>query len=341
LSGSADWIEPGAFEVAPGVYRIPLPLPDEGLRAVNVYAIIDGPELVLIDGGWTLERSQRQLEAALKSIGRALPEITRFLVTHVHRDHYTQAVSIRRQTGAKVFLGSGEEPSLRAQLAPDATPLRSQLGLLRAAGAAPLVTELLAQIGDRQVDATDFELPDGWLGPAGAVRLDGRELDVLPTPGHTRGHVVFTDRAAGLLFAGDHVLPHITPSIGFEVAPTELPLRDFLESLRLVREMPDRRLLPAHGPVADSVHARVDQLLDHHGARLDACQAVVAAGAETSYQAARVLPWTRRNRHFDELDPYNRMLATIETGAHLDLLAAQGRLTRITTEGVHHYAQIG
>ena len=36
-------------------------------------------------------------------------------------------------------------------------------------------------------------------------------------PGHTPGHYVFADRADGLLFAGDHVLPTITPSIGFTV----------------------------------------------------------------------------------------------------------------------------
>ena len=34
------WTEPGTFEVAPGVYRIPLPLPNDGLRAVNVYALV-------------------------------------------------------------------------------------------------------------------------------------------------------------------------------------------------------------------------------------------------------------------------------------------------------------
>ena len=77
---------------------------------------------------------------------------------------------------------------------------------------------------------------------------------MVATPGHTRGHVVFVDAAAELLFAGDHVLPHITPSIGFEAVPGPLPLGDYMDSLRLVRELPDRRLLPAHGPVSPSVH---------------------------------------------------------------------------------------
>jgi glyoxylase-like metal-dependent hydrolase (beta-lactamase superfamily II) len=55
------------------------------------------------------------------------------------------------------------------------------------------------------------------------------------------------------MFAGDHVLPHITPSIGFEQQPAELPLGAYLDSLKLVRGLPDRRLLPAHGPVTPSV----------------------------------------------------------------------------------------
>ena len=39
MSGAPDWTLPGAYEVADGVHRIPLPLPMDGLRAVNVYAL--------------------------------------------------------------------------------------------------------------------------------------------------------------------------------------------------------------------------------------------------------------------------------------------------------------
>jgi glyoxylase-like metal-dependent hydrolase (beta-lactamase superfamily II) len=60
-----------------------------------------------------------------------------------------------------------------------------------------------------------------------------------------------------MLFS-DHVLPHITPSIGVETVPTEAPLASFLESLALVRTLPDLMLLPAHGPVTRSSHARVE-----------------------------------------------------------------------------------
>ena len=72
---------------------------------------------------------------------------------------------------------------------------------------------------------------------------------------------MFAERAAGLLFAGDHVLPTITPSIGFTVPPVPDPLGDFMASLTKVRSLPDLTVLPAHGPVAPSSHARVDELL--------------------------------------------------------------------------------
>jgi glyoxylase-like metal-dependent hydrolase (beta-lactamase superfamily II) len=149
--------------------------------------------------------------------------------------------------------------------------------------------------------------------------------------------VVFVDAAAGLLFAGDHVLPHITPSIGFEPVPPQLALRDYLGSLAAVRRMPDLRLLPAHGPVTDSAHTRIDQLLEHHRSRLDECADAVLQGAETAYQVAGMLTWTRRFRPLEELDSFNQMLAVNETAEHLDLLVVQGRLRSGDLDGIRHY----
>ena len=98
--------------------------------------------------------------------------------------------------------------------------------------------------------------PDEWIAAGQDFDLGTRTLTAITTPGHTRGHVVFADAAAGLLFAGDHVLPHITPSIGFEEAPSAAcRCGDYLQSLNVVRRLPDMRLLPAHGPVSPSTHA--------------------------------------------------------------------------------------
>jgi glyoxylase-like metal-dependent hydrolase (beta-lactamase superfamily II) len=332
-----DWQEPGAHPVAPGIYRIPLPLPMDGLRAVNVYAVAAGSSVTMIDAGWAIEESRSQLEQSLKQIDAGLGDVDRFLVTHVHRDHYTQAVTLRREFGTRVSLGIGERPSLE-ELHESGTGDRAQTAQLRRYGAAGLLDELVARGWKEPIDLAQWELPTDWLTDGQTLDVGERALRAVHTPGHTRGHLVFADLADGLLFAGDHVLPHITPSIGFEASVTESPLADYLRSLAAVRALPDLRLLPAHGPVTASVHARVDELLAHHEDRLAESEAAVRAGAVTPYEAARALGWTRRRRAFADLDPWNQMLAVCETGAHLLVLAAQGRLRHTTIDGVDHFA---
>lgn len=331
------WTEPGAFEVAPGVHRIPLPLPSDGLRAVNVYAVETGDGLVLIDSGWALDVAEKQLEAALGTLGHGFEDIRRFLVTHMHRDHYTLAIQLRRVYGAKVALGIGEQPSLERVLT---RRLDGQAAEMVRWGADQLVARWREAFGAGEAKGPGgrYEEPDEWLDGTTEIDLGDRVLVALPTPGHTQGHVVFADQRAGVLFAGDHVLPHITPSIGFQPEPAKLPLGDYLDSLRLVRSYPDLRLLPAHGPVAPSVHARVDELLAHHEERLAATLAAVRDGAGTAYEAARRLGWTRRHRRFDDLDLFNQTLAAGETAAHLDVLVVRGELRSSNVDGVVEYA---
>jgi glyoxylase-like metal-dependent hydrolase (beta-lactamase superfamily II) len=334
-----EWEEPGCFEVAPGVYRIPLPLPNDGLRAVNVYAVADEDGLVLIDSGWALQGARDRLAEALASLGAGVGDVRRFLITHVHRDHYEQSVALRSEFGIPVALGEQEKPSMDDMLSPGYAPLHSQLARLRRHGAAELAGELERYVAEHRAAEPSEDLswtpPDEWLADRSGVQAGNHALRVLATPGHTRGHVVF--RSEALLFAGDHVLPHITPSLGFQPAPEEYPLASFLDSLRLVRSMPDTRLLPAHGPVTESTHARIDELLEHHRTRLEDTVEAIAKGADTAAAAAGLLTWTRRAKALPDLDPFNRMLAVLETATHLDLLVLQGRLQAEESGGVLAY----
>jgi glyoxylase-like metal-dependent hydrolase (beta-lactamase superfamily II) len=270
-----------------------------------------------------------RLAASLAALGAGIGDIRRFLVTHQHRDHYTLAVEVRREFRTPISVGIKEKDGLELAMVPGRLHLAAQAAELRRHGAGELADAVLAdQAG---VDTSRlWELPDSWLRPPEHIAVGGRTLRALPTPGHTRGHVVFVDEDARLLFAGDHVLPHITPSIGFEPVTFPHPLRDYLASLRLVRGLPDLRLLPAHGPVREHAHQRVDELIAHHERRLEATAGHVASGARTARDVAQGLRWTRRERRLDELDTFNQMLAVLETAAHLDVLAARGRL-RVTT----------
>lgn len=332
------WSAPGAWQVTEGVHRIPLPLPMDGLKAVNVYAL-EGPDgLTLVDGGWAITEGRDALEAGLKSMGAGVGDIRRFLVTHVHRDHYTLARVLGTEVGAHVSLGLGDKPTL--DLVPRGEGHSGTEDMLRAAGALDLA-ESWGKGSRSELDPEAWRFPDTWLDGDVQVEAGARTLDAVHTPGHTQGHYVFADAAAGLLFAGDHVLPTITPSIGFEPVPVVDPLGDFMASLTKVRGLPDFTLLPAHGPVAPSSHARIDELLAHHEHRLDLCVAALVGGAATSYDVAGQLGWTRHEHPFHTLDFFNKGLATMETKAHLELLVARGRVTREERDGILYFSLLG
>ena len=335
-SHDLPWDAPGVYTVAPGVHRLPLPLPDQGLQAVNVYLLEEEPGPVLVDSGHATTHARQALAAGLGVLGYDERAVQRCLVTHVHRDHYTQAVELRRAHGLlRIALGAGERASLAVAADESLDPLEAQLHLLRACGATELAR--LNSGSDHGVPPGVWDEPDEWLHGQDTVKLGSRRLDVLETPGHTRGHVVFRDDEAALLFAGDHVLPHITPSIGFEPVSGPLPLGDYLTSLRLVRGYPDTWLLPAHGRVTRSVHERVDELLEHHAERLTASLVEILQGGRTAYDVATRLRWTRRQRRFTDLSPFNQMLAVLETKAHLDVLVDRRRLARADDDGTLFY----
>jgi glyoxylase-like metal-dependent hydrolase (beta-lactamase superfamily II) len=321
--------------VAAGVHRVPVVLPDMGLHEVNVYALTDASGVDLIDCGMNQAASEEALVAGLASLGVGLGDVRNIFVTHHHVDHYSLATKLRREHDFTVHLGEGERQNLRAvRHVIDTQAERSHVRDMRRVGFPSDAVELVT-VGTPDIDAEVWVDPDRWIDDGATLSSRSRRLTAIATPGHTKGHLVFCDEDNDLLFAGDHILSRITPSIGFEASGrSRTVLRDYLDSLTLVLGLPDTQLLPAHGPVQTSTHARVKELLAHHeerlSATLEALESVDVLG--TPLNVARRLPWTRHRRDFDTLDPFNQYLAAAETAAHLDVLVQQ-RLARMSDTG--------
>jgi glyoxylase-like metal-dependent hydrolase (beta-lactamase superfamily II) len=288
----------------------------------------------LIDGGWAIDVARDLLGRCLGDIGYGFADIRRFLVTHIHRDHYTMAAVLGHEYGAEVTLGAAERPGLELIHNLDSLTSNPFARVLVSAGA----LDLAAARDTADLDGLDprlWQYPDSWLDGDPQIAVGTRTLDAVRTPGHTPGHYVFAEQTAGLLFAGDHVLPTITPSIGFAVPPAPDPLGDFMASLTKVRALQDLRVLPAHGPVAPSSHTRVDELLAFHERRLELSLAALASGPATAFTVAREQPWTRHEKTLTELDATSQGMALMETKAHLELLVARRQATReVSREGV-------
>jgi glyoxylase-like metal-dependent hydrolase (beta-lactamase superfamily II) len=132
---------------------------------------------------------------------------------------------------------------------------------------------------DRVVDATGAvvrSVGSGFLRGLGGPLRDGEVIDaaglrisVLATPGHTADSVSFlVDDArdgTGAVLTADTVLGRGTTVIDRE----DGDLGDYLESLKRLRGLGHRRVLPGHGPDLDDIAAVSATYLAHREQRLD------------------------------------------------------------------------
>jgi glyoxylase-like metal-dependent hydrolase (beta-lactamase superfamily II) len=91
-------------------------------------------------------------------------------------------------------------------------------------GAARILAKLLAR------DMLNID-PSGtyrYFGDAHVFRLGGRDVEVIPAPGHTPGSVCFLDRRAGMLFSGDSVCEW---GVLLHIPGEALPPSVFLDSM--------------------------------------------------------------------------------------------------------------
>ena len=87
--------------------------------------------------------------------------------------------------------------------------------------------------------------PDRTLEAGEVLTLAGRRLEVLWVPGHTPGHIVFFDRAARLLIAGDTLFAGSVGRTDFPYGDGPLLARSIREKLLPLGD--DVVVLPGHG----------------------------------------------------------------------------------------------
>jgi len=168
-------------------------------------------------------------------------------------------------------------------------------------------------------------MPDLLLEDGDELGLATWDLKAIWTPGHSPGHLCFYDATRRIALTGDHVLPRITPNISLQPQRRD-PLADYLDSLMKVRDLEADEVLPAHEYRFRGLATRVDQLIAHHGMRLDEIiAALVVSPGSTCWELAAKLTWSRS---WEETQGFLRRAATGETFAHLALLERQGRIRR-------------
>ena len=323
----------GAWPVAAGIHRIPLPLPMDGLKAVNVYAIETDDGLTLIDGGWAIEVAPRRCSRSrCATSATASATSRRFLVTHVHRDHYTHGGRARPRVRRRRRLGLGEKPTL--DLLNDLE--RPRRGPVRPASCAGRGARTSPRSGatftERRERPTWRCGPTPTPGSTATTRSRSARARSTPStrPATRRATTCSPTAPTGCSSPATTCCRRSRRRSGSTGAAGAQPAGRLPGSLTKVRGLPDLRLLPAHGPVAPSSHARVDELLAHHE---DAARAVPRGGpargpATGVRRRGRAAAGPGTSTRYADLDVFNGAWPRMETKAHLELLVARGQATR-------------
>jgi glyoxylase-like metal-dependent hydrolase (beta-lactamase superfamily II) len=309
-------------EVATGVFELRLPIPfEDGL--VNVFLFTDGEEADLLDCGMNAEESLEAIHAATRHVGAR--RLRTLMVTHIHPDHYGAAGRLAGGPGlADLYIHRLEVPLVQPRYVELEHLVEEVHHYLLVNGVPPEEAVVMSNSQRALSQVVKTADPSVQLDGAETVVMGRRRLRVEWTPGHSPGHICLWEQTEGLLFAGDHILPELSPNIGLHPQSTPDPLHEYLEGLRRMAALQPKRIMPAHGrPFADA-NTRVDALASHHRRRLDQILEIVGNEEKTAWQVALDLWGPREN-------PYEKRLALQEGLAHLQALAVEGRVSKSVT----------
>jgi glyoxylase-like metal-dependent hydrolase (beta-lactamase superfamily II) len=323
-------------EVLPGLVRFSIPFPGDPRRHVNSFLFLAGPDALLLDASWDVPEALEALDSVLATAGLARAAVRTVLITHAHPDHAGLAGKLAAQ-GARIGFHPGETITLLRrfrrleEMRGDSRFWERLNGFPEDGGSSLAVIH--------SVEHTLKDIPDPTLPLLGGETIEIGEFRLRPvwTPGHTLGHLCYWEERQRLLFTGDHVLPTITPHVGLYVHVISNPLPNYLDSLRLLKDYRPALVLPAHGDPFTDLHGRLDQLIEHHHERAEEMYALVGDEPVSAWSVASRARWTRRHVTLDQVSPRHHRLALAETLAHLELLRAEGRLSKVFVPGEMRY----
>ena len=321
MSGRVEWIR----EVAPGIFRIVVPLPIPEVGSMNSYVIVDKDRNLLVDPGMAHPSCYEIMGKAIESLGLDLG-CTDSFITHHHLDHFS-AVSRFLSETSHIYISKPEaefiERIASGEVESEMAVFLEMLGFPEK-NPMNVVSQFFGNEYRQQ-----RRWPFRFVADGDVLARGGRCFTCLVTTGHSIGHSCLYDSNHSILISGDQ----ITAGVQFLLDRAD-PLADHFQSLARLRAMHVTLALPGHGSPFGDHRNRIDRLRAHHQGRLEAVCGALGEDGRDAYEMTRALDGLLPDREpLDMLPLIRRFIHTRHTFACLQRLAAQGKARREHRQG--------
>jgi glyoxylase-like metal-dependent hydrolase (beta-lactamase superfamily II)/8-oxo-dGTP pyrophosphatase MutT (NUDIX family) len=246
--------------------------------------IVGRQEFIVVDAAAHEESEQAALHEFVDSIVERGGVCKGIVVSHFHRDHTGGETRLQQHLQEKF---NQQAPLLTHQLTAENLPEIRFDGFLQ--------------------EADEFDLKD--------ENGNSFKLQIVHAPGHARGHLCFYDPEIGFLLSSDNVVG----ANSVLIAPPEGNLRDYLNSLEQMRDLPNLRFLcGSHGAAQADAKAKIESYIRH---RLMREQKILAAWKTGARKIREIV-----EQVYQDVKPELWSFAEKSVEAHLEKLKEEGLL---------------
>lgn len=296
---------------------IPTPFP---VGPTNCYLVRSDPPL-LVDPGPLTDSAREILDRKLAETGCPMEAIGHLLFTHGHLDHFGQGRRVREASKARTYAHTADARLIEGH--PDTTG-KAASRYMEFARRLGMPAELTGRLERHYHGLFPIAEPcpiDEKLSDGARIDLAGFPLEVIHTPGHTRGSISLWHAESGTLLSGDTLLGDVTPNAFFAgyASDAEMGPFHYLKSLERLARLPVRIAYPGHGRPFEDVKGIVARVVAHHQDRKQKVLEQLTEG-RTPYDLIAIL--------FPKLPVSEVWLGFAEVVGHLELLEREGAVRR-------------